>query len=83
MCVEHQTGVDFIGAFLIADIFISFMDFKRLQNDDNVTRYFKWVYMASKFPIIFAIVFYCRYWIKDTVNSRKRLPTACCTVVVG
>ena len=58
MFIEHQTGVDFIGSFLIADIIFGGLDIQAIKNANDMTTSFKFVYGFSKIFIFVALFYY-------------------------
>ena len=58
MFIEHQTGVDFIGSFLIADILLSALNIQAINNSNDMTSSFKFVYGCSKIFIFVAVYYF-------------------------
>jgi hypothetical protein len=83
MCIELQTGIDFIGSFLIADMLISGIDTQSFWKDEETTWSFKFVYVAFKIPILISLGLFASYWYKDCIRSRHNLTKACCIVAMG
>ena len=62
--------MDFIGSFLIADVFVSVLNYQVFEGNDKLTHYFKYFYVGAKSLDIIAFIFFLQYWAKDCMKTR-------------